>query len=382
MANAAGAGRLPIIDLLKFLASQLIVWHHLVLYGPMAGEARHRARELFDWLTDDARAAVYAFLVIAGFLSASVLLPRPGAPAAIVSVPAFVGRVVDRYRRLAPPYLVAVALAILVACLARRWMRDSDTPAPPALDQVLAHVLMLHDLLGFDALSAGVWYVAIDLQLFVMLALMAVFAQRAGGYGRPVAILLVLTCVLAGWFAFSSIGALDDFAIYFFGAYGLGVIARWSRNPPLPAVQERRAFERWSPERCAWAALLMALGALLLLVRPGPRESVAVATALLLALAPSRQGGWLSVPWLVAASRQSYSLFVIHYPVCLLGNALYWHYAAGTSLAAMTGLVLTWVACNLAAMALHRRVEAPLLRSSSGSALARSAPSATAERLS
>ena len=34
--------------------------------------------------------------------------------------------------------------------------------------QFLAHALLLHSLLGMDALSAGVWYVAIDFQLFTL----------------------------------------------------------------------------------------------------------------------------------------------------------------------------------------------------------------------
>jgi hypothetical protein len=35
--------------------------------------------------------------------------------------------------------------------------------------QIIAHIFLLQDILGFDALSAGIWYVAIDFQLFVLL---------------------------------------------------------------------------------------------------------------------------------------------------------------------------------------------------------------------
>lgn len=34
--------------------------------------------------------------------------------------------------------------------------------------QLLAHALLLQDLLDYEALSTGVWYVAIDLQLFAL----------------------------------------------------------------------------------------------------------------------------------------------------------------------------------------------------------------------
>ena len=151
------AGRLPAIDLLKVLASQAIVWHHLVLYGPMARTARPVAEPWIDWLADHGRAAVYAFLVIAGYLAAGALLPRPGQPARIAGPAGGLQIVLRRYRRLAPPYLVAVGLAVAVAAFARWAMTDPDTPLAPGAGQLIAHALLLHDLLGYPALSAGVW---------------------------------------------------------------------------------------------------------------------------------------------------------------------------------------------------------------------------------
>ena len=46
-------------------------------------------------------------------------------------------------------------------------MHDSIPDAPDIL-QLLAHALLLQDLLDQEALSAGVWYVAIDFQLFAL----------------------------------------------------------------------------------------------------------------------------------------------------------------------------------------------------------------------
>ena len=68
-ASGAGTARAGSVDLLKAVASQLIVLHHLAFYGPMAHQARPLAPALFDWLAGPARMAVQVFLVTGGFLS-------------------------------------------------------------------------------------------------------------------------------------------------------------------------------------------------------------------------------------------------------------------------------------------------------------------------
>lgn len=65
--------RLPFIDALKALASQLIVLHHLAFYGPMSDYARSLAPETMSWFYSNARIAVQVFLVVGGFLAAQSL---------------------------------------------------------------------------------------------------------------------------------------------------------------------------------------------------------------------------------------------------------------------------------------------------------------------
>ena len=52
------------IDLAKALASQLIVWHHLSLYGPMCDVARSLAPTTLALLNERARLVVQVFLVV------------------------------------------------------------------------------------------------------------------------------------------------------------------------------------------------------------------------------------------------------------------------------------------------------------------------------
>ena len=201
-ANAAGivpppmsrpaTARLAGIDALKAVASQLIVLHHLAFYGPMSDHARQLAPGLFDWLSEHARLAVQAFLVIGGFLAARALAPdgRLLAQRPVGSL------FVRRYLRLAVPCIAAIGAAIVAAAIARALMQHDSIPAAPTLPQLAANLLLLQDLLGYDALSAGLWYVAIDLQLYILLVL-ALWA------GRERALAVVAGLAVASLWAFT-----------------------------------------------------------------------------------------------------------------------------------------------------------------------------------
>jgi peptidoglycan/LPS O-acetylase OafA/YrhL len=336
-------GALPAawLDLLKALASQLIVWHHLALYGPLCDVANALAPALFESLAQHARLVVQVFLVAGGFLAAHVLWPSPGAQprVSLRGLPVLAWR---RYQRLAKPYLLAL-LAVLVAAWVARALVDHPTiPAPAEPWQLVAHMLLLQDVLGFESLSAGFWYVAVDLQLYLLLAGLAAAvgmtrlapALRAG---LAVAVVCSATALSLLWWNLD--GALDVWAPYFFGAYGLGVLARWAR-----ASGAARGL----------AALgLLGLVGLALLVEWRSRIALAGATALLLCLAPE-PAAWRN--GLVGAGRAvvgglariSYPVFLLHYPVLLVVGAIVgslWPAEPGVHAAA---LVATW-ALSLAA---------------------------------
>jgi len=161
---------------------------------------------------------------------------------------------------------------------------------------------------------------------------------------------LVLSLAVASLFAFNLRTELDGTALYFIGSYGLGMLAFW-----IGRIR--------SPWYWGGALLLLAsLGAGALAWDWRIRIAVALVTALMLALA--QRSGWLAAPpaWLGARpllwlGRISYSLFLIHFPVILLVNAL--ASFAGVSSPA-TCLVAMASALGLAigsAVLLHRWVE-------------------------
>ena len=328
------AGRMPLVDALKAIASQLIVLHHLSAYGPLSAAAHEALPGTMDWLYDYARIAVQVFLAVAGFLAARGLAADGratfGNPLALIW---------RRYLRLALPYFAALALAIAGAALADVWLDDEAIPAPPHLVQLVAHALLLHSLLGADALSAGIWYIAIDFQLFALAALLLWAGRGAGAT-------LVLAAGTLSLFWWNRDPDLDNWAIYFIGSYALGAAAWWAGDHRRPA---------------GWLALIAAVGLAALAFDFRTRIAVALAVALLLAI--SRRTGlierWPDWTPFAFLGRISYALFLIHFPVVLLANALFSRFGWLSPGMAVFGILATWaVSVGMAAL-FYRYVETP-----------------------
>ena len=173
------ASRNPWIDVCKGLACAAIVAHHLAFYGPMSDIAQPLAPRLIGWLYDYGRMAVQVFLVLGGYLAAGSLAPQ-----GLARFDSAAHQIARRFVRLALPYAVALLLAVLAAAVVRPWMAHDSVPDAPDLAQLLANALMLQDVLGEDALSAGVWYVAIDFQLFALAALLFAAVRALPGLSQ------------------------------------------------------------------------------------------------------------------------------------------------------------------------------------------------------
>ena len=145
--------RLPLVDAVRASAATLVAWHHIAIYGPIS------YLEPPGWTTDilwNFSWAVQAFFVIGGYMMASTMSPHAWGCRQVGQF------VVRRYCRLGLPYLVAMVLAIEASAFGRGWLPQRVVDFPATWDQIAAHVLLLQDILGFDSLSAGFWFVAID----------------------------------------------------------------------------------------------------------------------------------------------------------------------------------------------------------------------------
>ncbi|WP_017760955.1 acyltransferase family protein [Pseudacidovorax intermedius] len=353
--NPAAGGRAPpprwpLIDALKALACLLIVAHHFSRYGPLPVAAWPLAPTLFEVLAREGRLAVQVFLVLGGFLTAASLAPegelRAGHPGL---------RLVQRYVRLASPYLAALVACVLVEALVRPALPGDDVPGQPSLVQMVAHALLLQDLLNQPALSTGVWYVAVDFQLYglaLLLFWVAALWRRQGRLdvkvARALTVLMVAGLTSTSLVVFNRHSVLDETGLYFFGSYGLGMLAFWAGR-----LRARRG-------RIAALLVLALLGGVALWIDWRSRVAIALIASLFLVLAQPR--GWLAVQvWspLQRMGAWSYALFLIHFPVLLLVSA-----SAQINLEqvapwqALGALVAAFVLSVGAARTLHERVEA------------------------
>jgi peptidoglycan/LPS O-acetylase OafA/YrhL len=326
-----------VIDLLKLLAAQAIVWHHLSAYGPMAHTIYDAWPVATDAFIEQSRLAVQVFLVMGGFLAAQAIrLDTPTPSAAVVGQ--WVWR---RYLRLMPPYLVALLLITLVAWSCRDhisgdWLVDS-----PTWGAALAHALTLQGLLGLPSLSAGVWYVAMDFQLYVLLVLLLAAARTPRALSWA-----VLGLCAASMLYFNRHSELDNWALYFFGSYGLGVMAAWSRRSSYDA---------------GLFALTVGVAIVALWLQPRIRLEVALATALVLPLAANwRTPAQALGQWMRRLADSSFGTFLTHYGVIVIVSAMWEILGLHGTQTAMGVMVMAWVLSLGIGLAFHRWVEQPL----------------------
>lgn len=329
--------RSAVIDAIKALASQVIVLHHFSLYTPMAEWIAMTWPRLVSFIEEDGRLAVQPFLVIGGFLAAQSVSKQRGQA---------IGPLIwKRYFRLAPQLALALVLVVLATLWLGSELSDEDWLSPmPSVGVFLAHLFFLQDVLGIPSMSAGAWYVAIDMQLFGLFVLLAHVAHK---FDRPLSEsfvpALVATATVASIHVFSREPALDVWAIYYLSAYGLGALVAWARD---------------SARARAWLAVTVALLVIDWYSDPRARPVLALATAFLLY-------GFSQVKWsnsisivrkgVQYLSDVSYSMFVTHFAVIIIASGLWekyelegvsfaWYFVAFTWLAVLgVGVGVQWV---------------------------------------
>ncbi len=260
-----------------------------------------------------------------------------------------------RSLRTGGPYLVLLLIAVGATSVAAGWMKHRSISAAPTFAQLLAHAFYAQDILGYEALSAGVWYLAIAFQLFILCLAVAALAQwwYAGptsddARGERPTQLALGTLALVSLFWFNRDSALDVWAVYFMGSYFLGMLLRWVMDARVPG-------------RLLW--LYLALLGAAVVIHWRPRLVVAAATALvILAMAALRRlERWPGSPTLAYLGRTSFSLFLVHFPVCLVVNAWFSRLPL-TPVQAWGAMMVAWMARLATAVLFHHFVEQPFLR--------------------
>jgi peptidoglycan/LPS O-acetylase OafA/YrhL len=346
-----------LIDALKVLAAQIIVLHHCVSYGEIASAAKELLPSVTTFLFDYGRYAVQVFLVVAGYLaaqSAEKAIAIRHSDAGAFGTKLLLQLAMGRYLRLVGPYVVALFITIVCASLARQWSTDEYIGQPETIAQVLAHLFLLQGVLGYESISAGVWYVAIDWQLFTALVVIYAVFQR-----QMVRIGVMSILIVASLLYFNRHASFENSFIYFIGSYGLGILAYWASGlnaikANLPWVSAKKVLLAIalivlvSAIHSVWLRNYLALGIAFLLLYAGNRPY------------PHPQS-WLAnaMQW---ASARAYCAFLIHFAFILLANTalLALHLESPTIGLGLIALVsvLSWIAAGY----LYRWIELPIGR--------------------
>jgi peptidoglycan/LPS O-acetylase OafA/YrhL len=361
--------RNDVIDGLKVLAAQVIILHHCMSYGELAAAAKELFPIFSVFVFDYGRYAVQLFLVMAGYLAAQSFESMLAAQthSSKKGAATVVQLALRRYMRLVGPYLVALLVTIACAALARQWSMAEYIGPPETLQQVLAHLFLLQGLLGYDSISAGVWYVAIDWQLYTILALMYAFIPQ-----RTIRIGIITVLCLVSLLYFNRHADYENTFIYFIGSYGLGILAYWASSLSADKSAAHQAMAKKiliaialiliiSAMHSVWLRnyLALAIAFLLLYAGQAPNALSQAANALQDQQHQERDFWESALQW---ASARAYCAFLIHFAFILLANTpLIASGAQSPALAvAAIGLVsvLSWIAANY----LYRWVELPVGR--------------------
>ena len=330
------AQRHALIDNLKGAACLLIMLHHLAFYGPMSDVAIQVIPKTIDFLFEYGRMAVSVFLVIGGYLSGLKLCQ-----ANLFTKTSVFDLIAQKYLRLVVPYLAAIGLAIICSFIASYWMVHDSISSLPEPAQLVSHLFFLQNILGYESLSAGLWYVAIDFQLFTASALLIFLIERLSPASWPlrqtrlISLVSVAALTICSLFFFNLDDDLDIFFIYFFASYGLGFLSAWF-------IQEKKVL--------LFMFALIDVLAIALYVDYRERILLAGITALTLSLSHQYNFSDWSI-WknpLARLGQMSYSIFLVHFPISLLVSSLWvnlypreaWMNVWGMALSALLSLLL------------------------------------------
>lgn len=344
--------RFAFVDALRGLAALAVACHHIDRFGPLSDAVWQIKTDFIAALLENGRVGVKVFFVISGFVIAYSVRKA-------WVTPSYLGNfALRRSIRLEPPYWVTIILVLILNQIAV-WLAIEPPGTDTSILQLLAHIIYVQEIAGFDHISVGFWTLCIELQFYLLFVVLLGVAQRLSlvktpwGSPSPGMSLAIVFLPLALWSMFNA--SLIDESINsswitrYFWTFFLGALVCWTLDG------------RMKP----WL-LWMYLGALGF--RLGWFQTfdagIALATGLAIYVAGrmNRLGTWLNWGWLQYLGKISYSLYLIHYPVShVVSNFGYWLTGDSAAFGVM------WMVLSLglsigAAHLLYLCIEAPSVR--------------------
>jgi len=348
--------RFAFLDALRGLGALGVACYHIHRYRPLRDPVDSLLPAFVQTLLQYGWVGVPVFFVIAGFVTAYTLRKT-------VLTQAFVTNfTLRRIVRLGIPYWTTILFVVLVDGIARLLMADPTLADPIEWPQLAANLLFVQDILSQGNISAGTWFVCIDLQfgiLFILLLwLYQSLASRCKTSQAARIILRTALFVPLGLFSlflytycpkFNICQDFDAWIIYFFCMPAFGALAWWTLDDRLP----RPIF--WT------YALIMVL-----ILQLNWRLEVAIALGAGVGIYVigryKHLGDWLTAKWLQELGRISYSLFLIHYSVAWIVLTVGHWFTDDTPFMAILWLIVALAVSIIAAKIMYAYVEEPSVR--------------------
>jgi peptidoglycan/LPS O-acetylase OafA/YrhL len=233
--------------------------------------------------------------------------------------------------------------------VARGWLPDAVVGEPVSLPQLLAHLFFLQDILGYEQLSAGLWFVCINFQLGLVYAFSLLLRDTVGRGKMDVVGLLGWPLAIFSLFYFNLNDAWDSWWLYFFPYFFMGTVIQ-------------RSLQGGGFKLEFWLYQLLFVAAMVFEWRWRLLSAFIVGFLLF----SSERMGWglrwprnRAVLWL---GNVSYSLFLVHFPVLVLVATLWTRQGWTTPSAAVAGLLVAFGLSLVAAGLFNRWVERPASR--------------------
>ena len=338
--------RLFLLDAVRAVAALAIMLHHFSLYPPLRDLAAPLIGHGLDWLQQHARTTQFFFL-IGGYVMARSL-PN------MVWNPSQLGKfTLQRYIRLCLPYLATILLVLIAYHFARGWLPDEVLGRHVKRRQLIAHFFLLQDILGYEQLSAGFWFVCINFQLGLMYALMLCIRDAFKTRYWDIGMLVGWVIAAFSLFVFNRGSGQDIWGVYFFPYFFMGIVVH-------NAVQSgtiRSGF--WIYQTLLGAALY---------IEWRWRIAVAmIAGTMLLFIERKSMSSCISwrLPRITMISRLgkiSFSLFLVHFPVLVLVATWFVRCGWTAPYQAIGGLACAIVLSIVVASLFHRWVETPCIQ--------------------
>jgi len=199
------AARLTNVDVLRGFASLAVCWFHLT--NTYIDNSLVRLSGHYGWL------GVEVFFVISGFV-----IPYAMLRSNYTFRTDWLKFVVKRSLRIEPPYLISIALMLILWHASAMAPNFNGAPAPAILSaKTLLHLGYLNGVMGYEWLSPVFWTLAIEFQFYLLLSIYFFVLQNSNPF-----IVLAGNVLLIGA---SLLFTLDTLVFKYLGIFVMGIAA-------------------------------------------------------------------------------------------------------------------------------------------------------------